>query len=305
MYNKSSEYSIKVATAGDFKTGKSFLISNFFGKEKNRGNKDAAYNFKSRQYDYHERRFSLNFMDISGDPKHKSLDEIYYKDKEYIVLVFDANQRSSFDSLGDWLRRLKKVNPNAKILLFANNLEKNDSTVTKDEVNKLVKNNDLNLFTNQDIDDILKFICLDKLKKEGQDHFTYSNKTKKVLNNLSQNYTTETVKKIVNIFNNYQYDKDKKISPKENIELQKLISSLQYVSIIKSLENIITNALLLVFIFVTFPFINNLYKNNEKKHGDPYLFWTNSAKQAAEEVANLVQRDLEAQNIQNDSPKKS
>ena len=50
----------------------------------------------------------VNFWDLSGRPEFFEIRNEFYKDTQGALLVFDASERSSFETLEDWLKEASK-----------------------------------------------------------------------------------------------------------------------------------------------------------------------------------------------------
>jgi DnaJ family protein C protein 27 len=68
--------------------------------------------FGVTKFKYEDTDVSVNIFDLAGQPFFFEVRNEFYKDTQGALLVYDASQRSSFDSLGDWLVEMRSHLPN-------------------------------------------------------------------------------------------------------------------------------------------------------------------------------------------------
>ncbi|KAJ1449281.1 P-loop containing nucleoside triphosphate hydrolase protein [Pelagophyceae sp. CCMP2097] len=80
------------------------------------------------------RTVRINFWDLSGRPEFFEIRNEFYKDTQGALLVFDVSERSSFESLNDWLAEASKFGMarDLPVVVCANKIDK-PRKVSEDE----------------------------------------------------------------------------------------------------------------------------------------------------------------------------
>src|ERR1700722_10090007 len=104
---------LKLITLGNINVGKSCLIKRYCEKRfiskymATIGIDYGVTRLRVRDYD-----LRLNIFDFSGHPLFYEVRNEFYRDAQAVLLVFDLNNRRSFDILETWLNEMKKeLNP--------------------------------------------------------------------------------------------------------------------------------------------------------------------------------------------------
>jgi small GTP-binding protein len=134
---------IKIVTLGDSSTGKSSLIKRYCERRfDKRNNSTVALDYGSIQVNIRasEKDDSnlvyVDFWDLSGKPEYLSVrSECYLPCPSAALLVYDVNNRASFESLEEWLKELRRQgvnkNDNVPITLCANKIDGIQRAVTR------------------------------------------------------------------------------------------------------------------------------------------------------------------------------
>ena len=102
------DYLFKVIVIGDCDVGKTSLLRRFCYKSFDTQSNatvgvdfhlsDVAITWRKRNV-----KVKLQLWDTSGEEKYKSLTSVYYRNADCVLVVFDLNSRSSFESIPGWL----------------------------------------------------------------------------------------------------------------------------------------------------------------------------------------------------------
>lgn len=187
---KKQRYVSKIVLLGDDNVGKTSLclklVKNIF-----RINVESTIgvNFYTKILQYHGSQYKLVLWDTSGHERFRSILTNYYKLADLYILIFDFNNKKSFESLPYWLNQIEINNPveNNKIIVLGNKSDK-DIKVSKD----LVKN-----FT-----DNYNLPVLEISTKEGINLLKMENTIYKNIEVIVNNKTLKNIKKSNDLIKN-------------------------------------------------------------------------------------------------------
>ena len=116
---------IKCILIGNSEVGKSSILSQYVQDRfilnststigVDFGTKDININYGSHDYN-----IKLNIWDTAGDKRYKSIIETYYKNTSYILLVFDVNNRRSFNNVIQLHNSIKQDHKKSKFIFVGN-----------------------------------------------------------------------------------------------------------------------------------------------------------------------------------------
>ena len=115
----------KVVLIGNSGVGKTNLISKF---TKDRFNDDLkptlGVDFSTKTIRMRKHFIRLQIWDTAGQERYHAFTSVYFKDALGIIVVYDITQKSSFESLGTWLKLIKEnVGDESSILLIGNKID--------------------------------------------------------------------------------------------------------------------------------------------------------------------------------------
>ncbi|CAF0795927.1 unnamed protein product [Didymodactylos carnosus] len=137
---RDSSNRIKIISLGNISVGKSCLIKRYCEKRfvskymATIGIDYGVTRLKIRDYD-----IRMNIFDFSGHPLFYEVRNEFYNDTQGVMLVFDVNNRKTFDSLDYWLNEMKKdIRPiqlfdQLCIVVVANKIDTNKRVVDESE----------------------------------------------------------------------------------------------------------------------------------------------------------------------------
>jgi len=110
MEQENIEY--KIILLGESGVGKTSIIKKLDQKEfDNEEITSSAPSFVTKEIKYKElgnEKILLNIWDTAGQEKFRSLQALFYKDADAVVLVYDVTSASSFEELANyWLNEVK------------------------------------------------------------------------------------------------------------------------------------------------------------------------------------------------------
>ena len=144
-----NEETIKIIILGDSKVGKTSFIIRF---TKNKF--DETYlatigvDYKDRIINIENKLYKLMFYDTAGEEKYKSIPKNYIKNMQGIILMYDITDKSSFDSIIDWISDVKEIKgENFPMILVGNKIDLNESREVTEEMGyELAEKNQIEFF---------------------------------------------------------------------------------------------------------------------------------------------------------------
>mmetsp|Transcript_54596 Transcript_54596/g.82699 ORF Transcript_54596/g.82699 Transcript_54596/m.82699 type:complete len:198 (-) Transcript_54596:55-648(-) len=138
-----SEVQLKLLLIGNSGVGKSCVLVRFVDDEFDEDTPcTIGVDYKNTVLnDFHGKRVNLSIWDTAGQEKFRSLTSSYYRGTHGIIVVFDVNDRTSFENVDVWLNEaeLYAVKCDPVILLIGNKIDKPDRVVTKQEATEYAR----------------------------------------------------------------------------------------------------------------------------------------------------------------------
>ena len=174
--SNNQDLKLKIILVGDSSVGKSSILlkydSNTF---LDIYNATIGMDFIYKDVQVDGIKIKLQVMDTAGQEKYRSMIPSYFKGVDGIFLVFDLSQRSSFDSLDNWIKIIGNyfnITPNNLILLGNKSDLSEIRAVDKEEIdtfkdkNKNIEYREISTKNKEEVDsvfeDLVKLILKDK-----------------------------------------------------------------------------------------------------------------------------------------------
>ena len=144
-----NEETIKIIILGDSKVGKTSFIIRF---TKNKF--DETYlatigiDYIYRIINIENKLYKLMFYDTAGEERYKSIPKNHIKNMQGIILMYDITDKSSFDSIIDWISDVKEIKgENFPMILVGNKIDLNESREVTEEMGyELAEKNQIEFF---------------------------------------------------------------------------------------------------------------------------------------------------------------
>ena len=92
---------------------------------------------------------TLEICDTTGHEEYRKINEIFMKNTDIALIVYDITKRESFEELNNWIKSVKEINNN-KNVIFGIAANKSDlyeqKVINKKEGEEFVKNNNVLFF---------------------------------------------------------------------------------------------------------------------------------------------------------------
>ena len=118
---------IKIIIIGEAGVGKTCIIKKFISDEYNENEfPTGSLSFASKNLNVIdnniEKELKLEVWDTVGQEKYKAMAQIFFKNSNAVILVYDITNKNSFDELTTyWIDKIKEYNSNNLILAIAGN----------------------------------------------------------------------------------------------------------------------------------------------------------------------------------------
>ena len=183
-------YKFNVILVGDTSVGKTSILNRFIGKqfsEQYECTISVNLQKKSILLDPYT-AVELNIWDTCGQEKYKALTKQYYKNANGVALLFDINDKKTFDNLLYWVKDIYNFsNKNISIIIVGNksDLERNVSDNDIENFTKINKLNFIQVSAKNGLNIELLFEKLAKEMFEKNKNFQENEESKIKLSNSS------------------------------------------------------------------------------------------------------------------------
>ncbi|AYV75191.1 MAG: hypothetical protein Terrestrivirus1_65 [Terrestrivirus sp.] len=128
------DYAFKFVIIGDIGVGKSSIVTRYFDNDFN-PNRSVTIgpDFRIKTLDFDEKKVKLQLWDTAGIEKFHSITSSFYRKARGIIIVYDVDDKQSFDNIQKWFDYIKEHAPyDAVRVLVGNKIDLNNNVVTYD-----------------------------------------------------------------------------------------------------------------------------------------------------------------------------
>lgn len=122
-----NEYDLlfKICLLGDSNVGKTALAVKYTDDEYNTNTPTTiGMDLHVKTVEIFDKIIKVHIWDMSGHEKFKFIIDSYFRNCQGVVLIFDVNDRNSFDNLAEWMKYVKtKVEPDFPMILVGNKID--------------------------------------------------------------------------------------------------------------------------------------------------------------------------------------
>ena len=167
--NNKYEYIFKLILIGNSGVGKSSILQRYIQKVFQESFASTiGVDFFMKSINLGDKSIKLQLWDTAGTEKFRSITTGYYRGADAAFVVFDLSSKSSFKNLNEWIETYYKYsNPDVEknVVLIGNKSDLVDKReVTKEEIEKFIKDNNISYFETsakdgKNIDECFTFIA--------------------------------------------------------------------------------------------------------------------------------------------------
>ena len=111
----------KLCIIGDSSVGKTCLINRLTkGYFVDQNQPTIGSNFVKRKFFIEGLTQEVQIWDTAGQEKYKSIVSMYFRNACGAIIVYDITNESTFQSLNDWIVKLKEIEPDCQFILAGN-----------------------------------------------------------------------------------------------------------------------------------------------------------------------------------------
>ena len=161
-------YKFKVILLGESSVGKTSILHRFIGQkfaESYRCTVGVEFKIKSILLDPYTIA-ELKIWDTCGEEKFRSVTRQYYNDANGIVLLFDLNDRNSYNALPNWLKDIKNYSPKNAAIIIVGNKSDLERKVSENEILYFTQNEDISYIEVSAKSGVNIELIFEKLSKE-------------------------------------------------------------------------------------------------------------------------------------------
>ena len=136
---------IKILLVGDSAVGKTSIMSRYCEKNFPENYKTSlGVDFKIKEEKINSIKYKIKILDTAGQERFRSVVNNYFHDADGFFVVFDLNDKDTFNSLNSWITQIKSLVEDPKIIILAN---KSDlpHNVTEDDINEFKMKNGIQI----------------------------------------------------------------------------------------------------------------------------------------------------------------
>ncbi|CAG9322272.1 unnamed protein product [Blepharisma stoltei] len=135
-----SQLAIKILSIGDPECGKSCIIKRYCeGRFVNRYISTIGVDYGVKKLTIQNVKVAINFFDLSGQQDYEEIRRDFYRDSQGVLLVFELNDKNTFNNLTRWEREARSNGLNLQevdVVVCGNKVDLNGREVTAQEANK-------------------------------------------------------------------------------------------------------------------------------------------------------------------------
>ena len=147
MYNRdinidNIDFTCKIIVIGNYQTGKTSLVKKYINGDFSENQYSTiGVDFRVKEIELDDTNIKLCIWDTAGQDRFMTIVSTYYKTVDGAILVFDLNNKKSFDDLKYWMEELEKNKSNkiVSFVLVGNKCDVGQHVITDDEIENFVK----------------------------------------------------------------------------------------------------------------------------------------------------------------------
>ena len=137
---------LKILILGDSGVGKTSILIKYINNKFDESHiATIGVDYMDKTIKYKNINIKLQIWDTSGQEKFRSIARNFYRNSDAIFIVFDLNNKHTYNNIKQWINDVEEHCPNIKKILLGNksDLEKN---VSEEIIKNFAKENNLQYF---------------------------------------------------------------------------------------------------------------------------------------------------------------
>ena len=133
---------IKIMLIGDSNVGKTSIVKRYCKNQFNESYiSSIGIDFETKYIKVGEKTINLQIWDTAGQERYKVISKNYYNKSDGFIIVYDITNKSSFDSIANWVQDIKELaSHDNKNIILGNKCDlENDRKINKEEGDNLAK----------------------------------------------------------------------------------------------------------------------------------------------------------------------
>ncbi len=141
------DYVSKIIVVGDSGVGKTNILTRF-GRNDFIQNSSSTIGveFFTKICEINGYNIKFNIWDTAGQEKYKSITRTFYYNSNSAIVVFDLNDKESFQNIKSWLDEIKLYTSEDIFIVLVGNKCDLEREVSTNQINKFVEENGNSLF---------------------------------------------------------------------------------------------------------------------------------------------------------------
>ena len=129
------EIDAKIVIIGQTNVGKTCIVQKFIqGNFSEKSENTLAGTYLSKVVELDGYLIRLQIWDTAGQERYRSMARIYYRGAHAAILVYDINERSSFDAIDSWVDSLyTNTDKNIQLYIIGNKYDLSDRQISYEE----------------------------------------------------------------------------------------------------------------------------------------------------------------------------
>ena len=170
---------IYISLLGDSNTGKSSFLKALKDKSIDKMTSTTSIDTTVEIVYIHNEKFIIQIMDTAGQERFHSLATTWYKKSHGFLLFFDVVNKSTFESLNNYIEKIKEINDSNEIILLGNKIDENDKReISKKEAKEFAEEKNIkyiecsckNKINIREVFNEIIFMSYEKFKEKGDNN---------------------------------------------------------------------------------------------------------------------------------------
>ena len=170
---------IYISLLGDSNTGKSSFLKVLKDESIENITTTTSIDLTVKIAYIHNEKFIIQIMDTAGQERYHSLATNCYKKSHGFLLFFDVVNKSTFESLNNYIEKIKEINDSNEIILLGNKIDENDKReISKKEAKEFAEEKNIkyiecsckNKINIREVFNEIIFMSYEKFKEKGDNN---------------------------------------------------------------------------------------------------------------------------------------